>query len=332
MVTTKAKVFITYAIPDKGINMLKEKFDVDVYDGEEFLTKEQMLERARYADAIITQLRDPIDKEFIESLNNVKIIANYAVGYNNIDVEIATRKGIYVTHTPGVLTEATADIAFALILAVARRIVEADKFVREGKFVGWKPKLFLGYDLYGKTLGIIGMGRIGQAVARRALGFGMKVIYYNRHRLPEDVEKQFNAEYVELDKLIETADYISIHTPLTKETYHLINAERIARMKPNAILINTARGPVVDEKALYEALKERKIAGAGFDVYENEPQLAPGLEKLDNVVLLPHIGSATYETRDKMSEMVAINVIHALEGRIPPNLVPEQKVIFHGRQ
>ncbi|WP_448376068.1 2-hydroxyacid dehydrogenase [Fervidobacterium sp.] len=322
------KVFVTYAIPEKGIELLKEKFDVDVYTGEKFLTKSELIERAKYAEAIITQLRDPIDREFISSLQKAKIIANYAVGYNNIDVQAASERRIYVTNTPGVLTEATADIAFALILSVARRIVESDKFVREGKFIGWKPKLFLGYDLYGKTLGIVGMGRIGQAVARRALGFGMKIVYYNRKRLPEEIEKEYNAQYVDLDTLIKFSDYISIHTPLTNETYHLINAERIAKMKPNAILINTARGPVVDEKALYEALRERRIAGAGFDVYENEPQLTPGLEKLDNVVLLPHIGSATYETRDKMSEMVAINVIQALEGKTPQNIVPEQKEIF----
>jgi len=322
------KVFVTYAIPEKGIKLLKEKFDVDVYTGEEFLPKAKMMERAKDADAIVTQLRDPIDREFITSLQKAKIIANYAVGYNNIDVQAASERRIYVTNTPGVLTEATADIAFALILAVARRLVESDRFVREGKFIGWKPKLFLGYDLYGKTLGIVGMGRIGQAVARRAVGFGMKIVYYNRKRLPEEIEKEYNAQYVDLDTLIQISDYISIHTPLTNETYHLINAERIAKMKENAILINTARGPVVDEKALYEALRERRIAGAGFDVYENEPQLTPGLENLDNVVLLPHIGSATYETRDKMSEMVAINVIQALEGKTPQNLVPEQKEIF----
>ncbi|MFN6991211.1 MAG: 2-hydroxyacid dehydrogenase, partial [Fervidobacterium sp.] len=281
------KVFITYAIPEIGIQMLKEKYDVDVYEGEEYLSKIEMIQRARKADGIITQLRDPIDEELINSLENAKIIANYAVGYNNIDISAATNRGIYVTHTPGVLTEATADIAFALLLAVARKIVEADRFVREGKFVGWKPKLFLGYDLYGKTLGIIGMGRIGQAVARRAVGFGMKIVYYNRNKLPEDVEKQYNANYVKLDELIEISDFISIHTPLTQETYHLIDASRISKMKPNAIVINTARGPVVDEYALYEALKSGKIAGAGFDVYENEPFLTPGLEKLNNVVLLP---------------------------------------------
>ncbi len=324
MVSKTPRVFISYGIPEKGINMLREKYEVYVYSDERFLEKTEMIELAKDADAIITQLRDPIDREFIESLQKAKIVANYAVGYNNIDVQAASERKIYVTNTPGVLTEATADIAFALILSVARRIVEADSFVREGNFVGWKPKLFLGYDLFGKTLGIIGMGRIGQAVARRALGFGMKIIYYNRKKLSEEVEKEYNAQYVDLDTLIQTSDYISIHAPLTKETYHLINAERISKMKPTAILINTARGPVVDEKALYEALKRNKIAGAGFDVYENEPILTPGLEMLDNVVLLPHIGSATFETREKMSEMVAINVIQALEGKIPQNLVPEQ--------
>ncbi|ODN31171.1 2-hydroxyacid dehydrogenase [Fervidobacterium thailandense] len=318
------KVFVTYDIPDKGIKMLLERgCEVDVYKGEEFLTKEEMMERAADADAIITQLRDPIDREFIYSLKKAKIIANYAVGYNNIDVGAARERGIYVTNTPGVLTEATADIAFALILAVARRIVEADRFVREGKFVGWKPKLFLGYDLFGKTIGIVGMGRIGQAVARRALGFGMRVVYHNRRRLPEDIEHQYHATYLPLDELMKVSDFISIHTPLTKETYHLIDRERISLMKPTAILVNTARGPVVDEQALYEALKEGKIAGAGFDVYENEPELTPGLEKLDNVVLLPHIGSATYETRERMSEMVALNIIDVMEGRIPRNLVYE---------
>jgi len=322
------KVFVTYEIPDSGLKMLREKFELDVYTGEEFLTKEEMIERARKADAMVAHLRDPIDAQFIQSLEKMKIIADYAVGYNNIDVQAATERGIYVTHTPGVLTEATADIAFALILAVARRIVESDRFVRDGKFVGWKPKLMLGYDLYGKTLGIVGMGRIGQAVARRALGFGMNIVYHNRNRLPQELETEFNAKYLSLDELISTSDFISLHTPLTKETFHMIDAEKIAHMKPNAIIVNTARGPVIDEQALYEALKARKIAGAGFDVYENEPKLTPGLEKLDNVVLLPHIGSATYETREKMSQIVAINIIEALEGRIPPNLVPEQKSKF----
>ena len=315
------KVFVTYKIPEDGLKLLKEKYELDVYEGEEFLTKEEMLKRVKDADAVITQLRDPVDKEFIDAGKKLKIIANYAVGYNNINVEYAKSKGIYVTNTPGVLTEATADIAWALILAVARKIIPADRFVREGKFKGWKPKLFLGYEIHGKTLGIIGMGRIGQAVARRALGFGIKIIYHNRKRLPEEIEKKYSASYVDLETLLKNSDFISINVPLTDETYHLLDEKRLNLLKSNAILVNTARGPVVDEKALYKLLKEGKIAGAGFDVYENEPFLTPGLEKLENVVLLPHIGSATFETRSKMSIMVAENVIDALEGRKPKNLV-----------
>jgi len=315
------KVFVTYKIPEDGLKLLKEKYELDVYEGEEFLTKEEMLKRVKDADAVITQLRDPVDKEFIDAGKKLKIIANYAVGYNNINVEYAKSKGIYVTNTPGVLTEATADIAWALILAVARKIISADRFVREGKFKGWKPKLFLGYEIHGKTLGIIGMGRIGQAVARRALGFGLKIIYHNRKRLPEEIEKKYSASYVDLETLLKNSDFISINVPLTDETYHLLDEKRLNLLKPNAILVNTARGPVVDEKALYKLLKEGKIAGAGFDVYENEPLLTPGLEKLENVVLLPHIGSATFETRSKMSIMVAENVIDALEGKKPKNLV-----------
>lgn len=315
------KVFVTYKIPEDGLKLLKEKYELDVYEGGEFLTKEEMMNRVKDADAVITQLRDPVDKEFIDAGKKLKIIANYAVGFNNIDVEYAKSKRIYVTNTPGVLTEATADIAWALILAVARKIIPADKFVREGKFKGWKPKLFLGYEIYGKILGIIGMGRIGQAVARRATGFGMKILYHNRKRLPDKVEKLYNATYVDLETLLKTSDFISVNVPLTDETYHLLDEKRLHLLKPNAILVNTARGPVVDEKALYKLLKEGKIAGAGFDVYENEPLLTPGLEKLDNVVLLPHIGSATFETRSKMSIMVAENVIDAFEGRKPKNLV-----------
>ncbi|MBO8161564.1 MAG: D-glycerate dehydrogenase [Thermosipho sp. (in: Bacteria)] len=315
------KVFVTYKIPEEGLKLLMEKFEVDVYTGEKFLAKEEMMERVKDADAVVTQLRDPVDKEFIDAGNKLKIIANYAVGYNNIDVEYAKSKGIFVTNTPGVLTEATADIAWALLLAVARKIIPADKFTREGKFEGWKPKLFLGYEIYGKTLGIIGMGRIGQAVARRALGFGMKIIYHNRRRLPQEIEEKYNAKYVDLNTLLKEADFISINVPLTQETYHLLNEEKLKLLKPNAILINTARGPVVDERALYNLLKEGRIAGAGFDVYENEPEITPGLEKLENVVLLPHIGSGTFETRAKMSIMVAENVIDALEGRKPKNLV-----------
>ena len=322
------KVFITYKIPGPGIDMLKERFTVDLYEGEEFLTKEEMMHKVEDVNAIITQLRDSIDREFIDRGKNLKIIANYAVGYNNIDVAYATQKSIYVTHTPGVLTEATADLTWALILSVVRRVVESDKFVREGKFTGWKPELLLGYDLYGKTIGIVGMGRIGQAVARRALGFGMEVIYHNRHKLPEDIEKKYNATYSDLDTLFKVSDIVSLHTPLTGDTYHLVDKSRLELMKPTAFLINTSRGQVIDEEALLEVLKNERIKGAGLDVYENEPIITPGLLDLRNVVLTPHTGSATRETRENMGIMVAENVIKALNNEIPPNLVPEQKKIY----
>jgi len=322
------KVFITYKIPGPGIDMLKERFTVDLYEGEEFLTKEEMMHKVEDVDAIITQLRDSIDREFVDRGKNLKIIANYAVGYNNIDVAYATQKSIYVTHTPGVLTEATADLTWALILSVVRRVVESDKFVREGKFTGWKPELLLGYDLYGKTIGIVGMGRIGQAVARRALGFGMKVIYHNRHKLPEEIEKKYNATYSDLDTLFKVSDIVSLHTPLTGDTYHLVDKSRLELMKPTAFLINTSRGQVIDEEALLEVLKNERIKGAGLDVYENEPIITPGLLDLRNVVLTPHTGSATRETRENMGIMVAENVIKALNNEIPPNLVPEQKKIY----
>jgi len=319
---------ITYKIPDPGIKLLEKHFLVDVHEDPKFLTKEELMSKITDADAVVTQLRDQVDREFMDAGERLKIIANYAVGYNNIDVEYATRRNIYVTHTPGVLTEATADIAWALILAVVRRVVEADRFTRQGKFEGWKPELFLGYDIYGKTLGILGMGRIGQAVARRALGFGMKIIYHNRKRLPEEIERKYNAQYVDLETLFREADIVSIHTPLTSETHHLVDERLLSLMKPSAFLINTSRGAVVNERKLYEFLKEGRIAGAGLDVYEHEPMLTPGLSELDNVVLLPHIGSATIETRTRMAIMVAENVIAALKGSIPPNIIPEQKEVF----
>ncbi|MGC8842726.1 MAG: 2-hydroxyacid dehydrogenase, partial [bacterium] len=243
------------------------------------------------------------------------------VGYDNIDVKEATRRKIMVTNTPGVLTETTADLTFALILATARRLVEADKFTRSGKWKSWGPMLFLGRDVYGATLGIIGMGRIGQAVARRAKGFNMKIIYYSRRR-NEEAEKELGAEYRELHSLLKEADIITIHTPLTEETYHLIGEKELSLMKPSAILINTARGAVVDQRALFKALKEKRIFGAGLDVYEKEPIDADDpLLELDNVVVLPHIGSATVETRGRMARMAAENLLAGLRGEIPQNLV-----------
>ena len=249
------------------------------------------------------------------------MIANMGVGYNHIDIAAATRRGIPVSNTPGVLTDATADLAFTLILAVARRVVEGDRRVREGKFKLWAPFLFLGREVSGKTLGIVGFGRIGRAVARRAAGFGMRVLYHNRSRLTPAEERESPAEYADLNTLLAQADFVSLHVPLSGETRHLIGAAELSRMKPTAYLINTARGPVVDEVALLATLQRGMIAGAGLDVYENEPALTPGLADLPNVVLLPHVGSATLETRTAMAAMAARNLIAGLDGQRPPNLV-----------
>ncbi|MCX7716173.1 MAG: D-glycerate dehydrogenase, partial [Endomicrobia bacterium] len=258
----------------------------------------------------------------MDKAKNLKIIANYAVGFNNIDVKEATSRKIPVTNTPGVLTETTADLAFALLMSVARRIVESDRFLREGKFKGWAPMLFLGNDIYGKTIGIIGFGRIGQAVAKRALGFDMKVLYYDTNRVKPEIEKKYSAIYKSLSELLKESDFISIHVPLTQETYHLISDKEFDLMKPTSYLINTSRGPVVDEKALVRALKNKKIAGAALDVFENEPEVEAELIDMPNTVLVPHIGSATIETRTKMALMAAENIIAVLvENKIPPNIV-----------
>lgn len=316
------KVFVTRKILEEGLNMLREKFDVEVSDYDGVIPRKMLLEKVKGVDAILSLLTDTIDAEVMDAAgSNLKVIANYAVGYNNIDVEEATKRGIMVTNTPGVLTETTADLAWALMMAIARRIVEADRFVREGKFRGWEPMLLLGTDVHGATLGIVGFGRIGQAMARRALGFNMKVLYYDNARVPEQVEKELKAAYVDLPTLLRESDFVSLHVPLTKETHHLIGEKELRMMKKGAYLINTARGPVVDEKALVKALKEGWIKGAALDVFENEPEVEPELLKLENVVLAPHIASASYATRSRMSIMAAENIIKALSGEIPPNLV-----------
>lgn len=315
------KVFVTRQIPQKGLEMLKARFEVEIGASDRNLSRREICEGTKDADALVCLLSDAIDEEILSGAKKLKIIANYAVGYNNINVEYAKEHGIFVTNTPGVLTETTADLTWALMLSVARRIVEADKFTRSGKFKGWEPELMLGSDIFGKTLGVIGAGRIGQAVMKRAIGFGMRVIYYSKSRLPLDIESNLNASYVSLEKLLKEADFVSLHVPLTKNTYHMIGEDQLSLMKQTAYLINTARGPVVDEEALVKFLKEKRIAGAALDVFENEPLLTPGLTELDNVVITPHIGSASKETREKMSVIVAENVIAALEGKIPPNCV-----------
>ncbi len=317
-----SKVFITREIPEIGINLLKEKgYEVEV-GPEEKISREDLIEKAKGADAILSVLTEKIDGEVMESAGEqLKIVANYAVGYNNIDVEEAKKKNIMVTNTPGVLTESVAEHAIAFLFSIAERIVEADKFMRAGKYKAWGPKMLLGADIQGKTLGIIGLGRIGTAVAQRMQdGFDVKIVYYDLKR-NEELEEKFGMKYKELDDLLKESDFVSIHTALTDETKHLINAEKLALMKSSAYLINTARGPIVDETALIEVLKEKKIAGAALDVFENEPELTPGLVDLDNVVLTPHIASATEGTRNKMSEMAAKNIIAALDGETPPNLV-----------
>ncbi len=316
------KVFVTRKILEEGLNMLRERYDVEVSDYDGIIPREMLLKKVKGADALLSLLTDNIDAEVMDAAGpNLKIIANYAVGYNNIDVEEATKRGIMVTNTPGVLTETTADFAWTLLMAIARRIVEADKFVREGKFRGWEPMLLLGTDVFGATLGIVGFGRIGQAMARRALGFNMRVLYYDNSRIDEQIEKELKATFVDLPTLLKESDFVTLHVPLTKQTHHLIGEKELKMMKKDAYLINTARGPVVDEKALVKALKEGWIKGAALDVFENEPEIEPELLKLDNVVLAPHIASASYATRSKMSVMVAENIIKALNGEVPPNLV-----------
>ena len=320
-----AKVFVTYKIPDMGLNLLKEKFEVIINPYDRLLTKDELIKAASNFDALITMLADTIDKDVLESgKDRLKIVANYAVGYNNIDFEKAKELGIYVTNTPGVLTETTADLAWALMLAISRRVVESDAFTRSGKFEGWKPELFLGNDVYGKILGIIGFGNIGQAVARRAIGFNMKVYYYQRHKVAPEIEKSLNATYLSLEEVLAKSDFISLHVPLTKDTYHLLDDKKLSLIKKTAYLINTARGPVIDEKALCQKLKNNEIAGAALDVYENEPIICEDLFKLNNVILTPHIGSASYETRSKMSLMVAKDVIQSLNGEKPDHLVWEK--------
>ncbi len=316
------KVVIPRKIPETGPDLLRsEGFEVFVVDSEKPVTKAELIDLTKDADAVIPLLSMKFDREVIEKSPKLKIIANYAVGYDNIDLEAARERKIVVTNTPDVLTDATADLTWALLLAVARHIVEADRFVREGKFKGWGPFLFLGQDFVKRTIGIIGFGRIGQAVARRAKGFDMRVIYYSRTRKP-DLEKQIGAEFAELDELLKTSDFVTLHTPLTDETYHMIGERELKMMKSNAILVNMARGPVVDEKALIKALKNGWIYGAGLDVYENEPQVPDELKELKNVVLLPHIGSATYWTRNTMSKIAAEAIVKYLKyGEKPWNTV-----------
>lgn len=312
------RVYITRKIPEAGLRLLKDHgFELDIWPGDLPPSKEELKRGISQADAMISLLTDKIDEEVISNARNLKVIANYAVGYDNIDLEAATKAGIVVTNTPDVLTETTADLAWALMLSVARRLIEGVSYVKDGKWRTWEPQLLLGQDVYGATLGIVGMGRIGQAVARRAIGFQMKVLYTSRSE-----KTGIDAQKVSLDELLAQSDFISLHAPLTKETRHMINKSTLRRMKPTAILINTARGPLVDTAALVEALREGQIAGAGLDVTDPEPLPRDHpLLYLPNCIVVPHIGSASQRTRDLMSEIAARNVIAVLEGSQAPNQV-----------
>jgi glyoxylate reductase len=321
-IVPKPKVYVTRELPERGLKTIKERFDAEVWPEYAPPPKKTIIEKAKDVDALATLLSDKIDAEVFDAAPKLKMIAQLAVGFDNVDVQEATKRGIYVSNTPEVLTDTTADFAWTLLMALARRVVEADKYVRMGKWeVGWHPAMLQGRDVYGATMGIVGAGRIGYAVAKRATGFSMKILFYDVIPRPE-MEKDFGAKKVDLDELLKQSDFVSVHVPLMKETHHLINAEKLRLMKKTAYLINNSRGPVVDEKALYEALNEGRIAGAGLDVFEQEPtSLANPLLKLDNVVVAPHISSASYETRSKMAEMVADNLIAFFEGKKPPNLI-----------
>jgi len=317
----KPAILVTKRIYPEAIEYLKQRAEVDYADTDDGLSAEELAERVRGKRAVVSQLTDRFSAEVLARLDGVRIIANVAVGYDNIDIAGATRAGILVTHTPDVLTDTTADFAFTLLLAAARRVVEGHHYVHSGLWTKWRIDLLVGQDIHHRTLGIFGMGRIGQAVARRAGGFSMRILYHDAVRAPEPVERDLGLEYTTAERLLGESDFVSLHVPLLPETRHMIGAEQLRTMKPTAILVNTSRGPVVDEAALAEALERRTIAGAGLDVFEREPHVHPALLTLENVVLAPHIASASVDTRRQMSMMAAENAIAALEGRRPPNLL-----------
>ena len=316
-------VYVTNEIPEPALDMLAEYCDIEVNRTGQVLTKAQLLEKVKGRDAVLSLLTDPIDAEVMDAAKGVKIFANYAVGFNNIDIPSATERGVMVSNTPGVLTDTTAEMAWAFLFSVARRVVESDKYTRMGKFEGWGPLLFLGQDVFHKTVGVIGAGRIGLSFAKRAKAFDMKVLYSDVAANPQ-FEQETGGQYVSLETLLQESDFVSIHTPLLPETFHLISEKELKLMKKTAILINTSRGPIVDELALVKALQAGDIWGAGLDVYEFEPELVEGLKELDNAILCPHIASATIDTRTKMGTIAVSNILAAMRGELPPNcLNPE---------
>ncbi len=317
--TPKDKILITRYLPGKVLDDLADRFEIDRPSTNESISRDMLLEHIKDKAGVLCLLTDRIDEEVMRRAPVLKIISVCAAGYNNVDVAKATEKGIMVTNTPGVLAETTADLTWALLLAAARRVPEGDRFMRAGRFVGWSPTLMLGQDVHDKTIGIIGMGEIGTAVARRAKGFRMRILYHNRRAA--ETARELGAEQVSLDELLSQSDFISVHVPSSQSTLHLIGKREIGLMKPSAVLVNASRGEVIDEAALIVALRDRRIAAAALDVFENEPKMVDGLAELDNVVLTPHIGSASVETRERMAQMAAKNLTDALEGRMPQHLV-----------
>ena len=322
-----ARIYVTRSVPGPGVEMLRgSPHEVAVNGEDRGLDRDELLAAVAGCGGIMTLLADRVDAELMDAAGEqLRVVSNYAVGFNNIDVGAATERGIVVCTTPGVLTDATADIAWTLLLGVARRAAEGDRVMRSGGWDGWKPAELLGGDVRGRTLAIIGGGRIGYATAKRSIGWDMRVVYVSRAPKPE-WERDLGAERMDLGAALRAADFVSLHVPLTPETRHMINAERLAMMKPSAYLINTSRGPVVDEAALVEALRGGRLAGAGLDVYEHEPRMAPGLAECENALLLPHLGSATIETRGAMSALAADQLLSVLDGRAPEHPVNPEAV------
>lgn len=314
--TQRYRVVVTEPVIDEGLERLKKLADLTILERGTVKTEEDVIRELQGFDGAITMLSNPVTEKVFAALPDLKVIGNHAVGFNNIDIESAQKHGVVIGNTPDVLTDSTADLTVGLILSVVRKIPEADQFIRDGKFDGWDPRGFLGLELRDRTLGIVGMGRIGQAVAKRMAAFGMEIIYHNRNQLAKEIEEKSGAKYVNtLDSLLSKSDIVSLHCPLNEETHHLIDETRIKNYLKDTVIINTARGPVVDEEALAEALKNGQIAGAGLDVFEEEPVVHPQLLKSPNTVLLPHIGSATWYTRKRMTELAADAVYCVLSGK-----------------
>src|SRR5437870_8090257 len=316
-IPSKPRVMISRALPEEVIARARNRADVDLHAGDKPLSKTELIARVKDREGLVCLSTDTIDSSVFESAPGLKVVSNVAVGYNNIDVAAATRRGVVVTNTPDVLTETTADFAFTLLMAAARRVVEADAYARAGQWKAWKWDLLWGADIHGKTLGVVGFGRIGRAVARRGLGFGMRVLYHDTVRADPATERALNATATDMDTLLRQSDFVSLHTLLSPETRHLINERTLRLMKKTAILVNAARGPIVEEAALVRALKEGWIAGAGLDVFEEEPKIHPGLLSLTNVTLAPHIASASLDTRLAMATLAVRNCLAVLEGKPP---------------